>query len=524
MFRAAGKNKPDQLQAENERLARDLATYRHAFETTAADRDRWKHLASVPAHAGAAPPHHDIAGATDTSSTPALPPIDLAKQHNLMRQLQQRQTADHYFFVDVVGSCNLKCPSCAVGNTAPFLAKGLMSPETFSEILARIKTEYPEYQRIFIDLYNWGEPGIHPKLSTLVKLAKDANFGVGISSNLNAFPDMREVVKAGPDYLRISLSGMQPATYETTHKGGNIYAVKSNMYRLRELLDRYQSPTIVQVGFHVYRTNFPGDFLTTRSLCDELGFIFAPVLATVMPVERVMRIAEGRETSEIGPVADKFVLSSADLLALFKGIGAPARDCQFRKARTTINFDGSVSLCCATFEPDSLIASDFRTTSKSQIEKSKYDHPLCGPCMEHQVNKIFTGMHTPERNEEAVAVLGPIYRSYLEETRNLGQTGYVAIDGMLLNVEHVYALGMAALSRGKAGWEQARRYFDVLVSGSPEFGEGFYQSAALAEREGNLSLAMQHAREAVRQLPDNSNYAALLQRLEQATQSTGLPD
>jgi len=43
------------------------------------------------------------------------------------------------------------------------------------------------------------------------------------------------------------------------------------MYRLRELLDRYRTSTVVQVGFTFYRTNFPRDFFKMRELCERAG-------------------------------------------------------------------------------------------------------------------------------------------------------------------------------------------------------------------------------------------------------------
>jgi len=77
----------------------------------------------------------------------------------LWAQMGQAYTADYYFFIDVVGSCNLRCPSCAVGNM-PAIPKGLMSLEYYEKILEKIKLERPN-EKCFIDLYNWGEAVIH---------------------------------------------------------------------------------------------------------------------------------------------------------------------------------------------------------------------------------------------------------------------------------------------------------------------------------------------------------------------------
>jgi len=491
-----------QLQAE-------LSTYRHAFETTATDRDRWKAIAEQAL----------IETASPVKSLPAdsdlLPPIDLATQHVLARRLSMRQTADHYFFIDVVGTCNLRCPSCAVGNMPAPPVKGLMSARKFEDVLTKIRADYGEHQRVFLDLYNWGEPGLHPKLSELVKLAKNAGFGVGISSNLNVFPDLRDVIKAEPDYIRVSLSGLRQATYETTHKGGSVFALLSNLYRLRDLLNLYASQTIVQMGFHVYRTNFPTDFLAARSLCDELGFLFSPVLATLMPAERTVAMAEGRPSDHFDEdLLEKLVLSVDETLAIFRAHGPPTEDCQFRQARTTINFDASVSLCCATYERNSVISSDFLTTSRDQIEARKYDHGFCADCMGSHVNKLYTGFNAAEKQDAAISVLGPLYAAYLDQTKLMGSAKHVVVGESFESKQAVYERGLSALSHGEPGWNEAETCFDALVTGAPDFAEGFFQAAALARRRGQKATARALAQRANELDPNQPNYRRLKDDLD----------
>jgi len=438
-----------------------------------------------------------------------LRPIDLAVQHRLARRLHLAQTAGHYFFVDVVGTCNLRCPSCAVGNAPAQLAKGLMSVAAFENILSKIRAEYSDCGRLFVDLYNWGEPGLHPDLSKLVRLARQAGFGVGLSSDLNVFPDLRDVIKAGPDYLRISFSGMREESYGATHRGGSVVALKANMYRVRELIDRYDSRTIVQAGFHVYRSNFPDDFLAARALCDELGFLFAPVVASVMPAEKLVMIAEGRPATLEKDLLARLVLPVEQILNILGAVGPPTSDCQFRQARTTINFDGSVSLCCATYDRDKIIVGDFLSAARRNVEAAKYSHPFCGSCMRRHVNKLYTGMNGPELNEAALETLGPVFRMFIEESRSIGDPNVVVMNNSFHSKADVYQRGIAALSLGEAGWDEAERCFEALTTGAPDFAEGYFQAGALAKSRGHLAAARAHAEEAIRMAPDNEAYRAL---------------
>jgi len=172
--------------------------------------------------------------------------------------------------------------------------------------------------------YNWGEPGLHPNLSLFVRTLRRRDISVGLSSNLNVFPDIKNVIREAPHYLRVSVSGYYNDVYRQTHRGGNVYAVKSNLYRLRELLDRYSNvDTVIQVGFHVYRSNFPRDFLRMRELCDELGFLFDPVLASFMPAEKTVALVNGHGDPEDRELLEKLVVPVERWMELFAGADGP---------------------------------------------------------------------------------------------------------------------------------------------------------------------------------------------------------
>lgn len=69
------------------------------------------------------------------------------------------------------------------------------------------------------------EPVLHSQLVEFITIIKEHDMRCGISTNMNQFPNMREVVKAKPDYLRISLSGYTNETYRQPHRRGDITAI-----------------------------------------------------------------------------------------------------------------------------------------------------------------------------------------------------------------------------------------------------------------------------------------------------------
>ena len=114
------------------------------------------------------------------------------------------------YWIEIVGTCNLRCPTCPQGN---FLDNelsvgrnptGFMELTLYKQILEKIKADNIS-DRIEIHLYTWGEPLLHPKVAEFVSLTKEMGFFCGLSSNHNLDKNLKEVIKAGPDFFRILL-------------------------------------------------------------------------------------------------------------------------------------------------------------------------------------------------------------------------------------------------------------------------------------------------------------------------------
>jgi hypothetical protein len=69
-----------------------------------------------------------------------------------------------------------------------------------------------------------------------------------LSTKLNLHQGLRELVRANPDRLKISLSGYTAERYARTHARGNVRLVKAKMHLLRNWLDESGATTRVWVG------------------------------------------------------------------------------------------------------------------------------------------------------------------------------------------------------------------------------------------------------------------------------------
>ncbi|MGX9355509.1 radical SAM protein [Roseobacteraceae bacterium S113] len=280
--------------------------------------------------------------------------------------------------MDVVGTCNLRCPTCPVGNSPLGARKlGFMPYALFEEIVAKIARETPA-PHPQINLFNWGEPLLHPDLPKMIALLKRHGFASHLSSNLNIKRGLREVIAADPDDLKISISGFSPETYDKTHKRGNLELVQKNMRALRRYLDETGARTRIWVGQHIYKSN-QHESAATRAFALELGFEYAPIPAFYMPLERVVDHIEGRETPANDGILDDLLEAPH---ARLDGPDAPdpAYDCELRFNQTVINYDGSVALCCSVYDTPQMLGVQYLDESFAALEARKYAHSYCGTC------------------------------------------------------------------------------------------------------------------------------------------------
>ena len=262
------------------------------------------------------------------------------------------------------------------------MPKGIMDLDTFKAVVAKIKREAPLLTHV--GLYNCGEPFLHPNLPEIINHLHENGAAVAVSSNLSMrFGDrIDEVIRASPDYLKISLSGYYPKAYDTTHGGGDINLVKSNMYRLRYLIDRYKAKTYVDVNYHLYRDNNGVNLKKMQELCRELDFALSTVYALVMPLERVLDLCDGK------PSRDTLELSENLLVTIPEGIKAASAGkcsgCAYRDNQVNINFDLNVPVSCTVSDRKSTtVAANFLESTPQSISRAKNAMDICRKCMDY---------------------------------------------------------------------------------------------------------------------------------------------
>ena len=287
---------------------------------------------------------------------------------------------DVFYTIDIVGTCNLRCASCAYSIDGQKASKGLMSLEDFKLVINKIKSEVSIVTHV--SLYNWGEPFLHPELNKIINYLHDNGIATAVSSNLSiaSGEQIKKVIRSSPEYLKVSLSGYYPDVYDTTHAGGDINLVKSNLYRIRYFIDKFGVDTLVDVNYHLYLNNNGKNLKKMQELCRELDFSLSTVNSLVMPLERVMDYCDGKEdikTKELNKILPVTIDEGISVVSDFK-----SNTCTFKDNQININYDLTVPVCCTVFDrEDTIVSKNYLETTISDINSGKKRIKLCKKCM-----------------------------------------------------------------------------------------------------------------------------------------------
>lgn len=283
--------------------------------------------------------------------------------------------------IEVSGTCNLQCAACARGSSSEMNApRGFMDIALFEALLEKIKKESPGETALY--LFNWSEPFLHPQLPELVEMANKYGLAPHLSSNLVRPLNLKDVIKAKPQSLRISLSGYYPESYNQTHCNGDVNLVKSNAYLLRHLMNQYNSTFPVEFCFLKYLHNMGADYDKAKALALELDFNFIEAWAFFTPLEKLVQYYEGYLEKE-HPVLELLAIKPEEAMSVSLKHKQDFPTCRLRSDQTAINVDGSVALCCTVFSPEYNVADHFLDQSHEQLQKAKDIHPMCIVCMKY---------------------------------------------------------------------------------------------------------------------------------------------
>lgn len=285
--------------------------------------------------------------------------------------------------IEVAGMCNLKCISCPRGNWPRHRKPGMMSLENYNKLLDKILREDPWTG--IITLYNWGEPLLNKELPAIIETTRAKGLLSAVSSNLAMKNDFEDVVKAGPDWFRISNSGWGE-NYEITHTGAQWDVFLENCKKLSGYREKYHTEMIVEFFFHIYSHNRE-DFHKIKKLCDDLGFTLRYRHAALAPLDNISLVDQNKE---ISPAAQKTrelqFLSVEEVME--KARAEKERPC-FYLDHLWIDWDLSVAYCMEWYDSSLVLFDDFMKVSLDEIKAARQKCEHCRNCMARGIHRAY---------------------------------------------------------------------------------------------------------------------------------------
>lgn len=236
--------------------------------------------------------------------------------------------------------CNLGCPLCPASRDNKDHERGMMKLEDFTALIDEVGDYLFE-----VDLYDFGESFLNPRIYEMIEYAGRRNIRTNISSNLNV-GDPEKIVKSGLSRLIVSIDGASQESYARYRVHGELPVVLAKIRAVNEAKRAAgtRSPELVW-RFIPMRQN-EHELPRVRELARELG-----MRLDVLP----MRLNTAIER-EAGQDNERVKAEWLPSLGEFKRRafqepvrpvpGAP-KSCLFLWAQAAVNWEGSVTPCCA---------------------------------------------------------------------------------------------------------------------------------------------------------------------------------
>ena len=276
--------------------------------------------------------------------------------------------------IELNNTCNLHCKMC--GTKSARRKKGNMDISDYRRVIEEVS----QLGIRNVTLYTHGEPLLYPNLPDVVRIAKEKNLTVSISTNGNLLSEElgRELLSAGLDVLRYSVEGASKLSYEKIRIGGNFNRLFSNMQQFKKLRDRHRSRTAIHLNTVV--------MAETEHELESFIRLYSPIVDSMH---------FGLLSNQAGSYR-KFDFSSIKSVSNNK-----KSPCSLLWKTFIVNWDLTASACCIDFHGE-LQVGNLREESLQEVWLGeRYQHfrdlhqrglygemPLCGKCNKNLISKF----------------------------------------------------------------------------------------------------------------------------------------
>jgi len=268
--------------------------------------------------------------------------------------------------IDVINTCSLRCPSCAIGSMATQRSGKKMSIEMFRAILDKAQSESKVRK---VQFYAYSDPCLHPDLHLFIQECTDRGIYSAISTMMQTYKcDIQKVLDAQPTEFRISFPGWERMSYYQA--GAKPERFDANIEKFRHL--KVRATTKLTMAFHLYNDN-EHELDRANALADSLGAILTAIPSIFMPCEKVVEKNYTKQDLELISHLNETPEESISRMKLSESY------CLLFK-QITIDSEGMVYLCQLVFE-DRFKLVPFLDVPLKQIQDRIRNHSFCNKCM-----------------------------------------------------------------------------------------------------------------------------------------------
>ena len=283
-------------------------------------------------------------------------------------------------YFEISGLCNAKCPWCVNGrgNLKQYPSRTI-PPHEFQNAIDYLFKESLINSNSLINLYNYGEPLLHPCLSEILQILFDKKLKYTISTNASKF------IKLGPTVLKnlerffISIPGFSQNSYNKIHG----FDFKKILANIDQWITRIGQEKI-QVQYHVYQFNLD-EIEAASAYFKQKGVNFFPYFAYFNDYQLAKSYLDHNLPQKILDAASKELLLYyvQDQIS-----GIPDSYVCPQHSILTIDEYCNILTCCliSKADPDYSIGSLF-SLSKHDIEQKKPNQGICNECMQKGISK-----------------------------------------------------------------------------------------------------------------------------------------
>jgi len=266
--------------------------------------------------------------------------------------------------IEATNLCNGDCRLCPVGRKDPGRRPGgLMDWDLYRSLIDAVKRTV-----VTVDLTNWGESLLHPRILEMIRYAHDARMYTYLSTNLHTVRDehVEGLMTSGLDELALSLHGLSEATYRAYQPGYGFDEAVAQIQRLVDARRRLSRDGKPKIKINV---------VVTAKNCHEIDDV--PAFARRMGVDYVLSEAslnlrfkvppqmarhrpdEARAIMQ--PEIDEWLppAGTYDRPAYRELLDDPAIlydprkrfRCDWPWKTLVVNYDGATSICCGSWHP-----------------------------------------------------------------------------------------------------------------------------------------------------------------------------